>query len=306
MALLLALALALEPGVMQDLEDAKEELSNFESGDLAPLSALVKKAHAAEPAGARLPFESSLLEAPAFDAAALEAGQQKLMHVGATIGQDFAGIQAVSDRLSKLGQAHVAHMAHAKPHAAHKAHAHKAHHMPQHRAHPAHDAAHHDALESLLETQYSHEAREYRSPQMKRKIAAAAEEAKKLMGEITEDWKKSDSNVSPEHPQHPQHQHSQGHASSFLEAPKGKEPVWYVHRKGADFADQERELDADEAHLSHVAARMRTAHTAVAKDLAQAVKNEQIKPHSQYFETLKANFVDKAHPEHMRLHDDDD
>lgn len=291
MILLFSFTIALaEPSALEDLNDAKIEMSDFKNADLKTLEGLVQKAHDNEPKensrflpgiGWR-PDPISLLEDPRLNSK-LASQHQKLERIVNDIDK---GSERAIDAMNSMPLPG----AHAHSHASVHAHAHWHGHDRHRVGHKATNAGRHT---SLLETALPTAA-------MKRRIADENKDIQEMMRKLTEDAKADDD----EEKQHDRYMSlSKARPSSLLEEKPAEQVEWYDQRKQDDFQHKETALAKDEARLAQIAARLHAAHQKVDKDLAQQKDAEKGHPHSKIYERLRDIANGKARPEHLRLHD---
>lgn len=296
----LALAFAVvAPSALEDLNDAKIEMSDFKNADLRELEGLVAKAHADEPKeNARFlpgigwrPEPSSLLQKPSLQDK-LSSQRQALEHIVHHIGS----IDDVSDM--PLPHAHANAHSHGHVHQHGQAHGHghrSGHAHSMHSRHSsAHEAAHKELQTSLLEAGHGHP-----NAEMEHRIQAENKNIQAVMQKLKQDWK----DATAEETQQDSYMSSKARPSSFLEEQPAEQMEWYDERKQDDFQRKDAGLAKDEARLAQISARLHAAHQKVDKDLVEEKNAEKDHPHSKIYERLRDIVDGKARPEHLRMHD---
>ena len=300
MILLFSFTIALaEPSALEDLNDAKIEMSDFKNADLKTLEGLVQKAHDNEPKensrflpgiGWR-PDPISLLEDPRLNSK-LASQHQKLERIVNDIDK---GSERAIDAMNSMPVSG----AHAHSHTSVHAHAHR-HGHGRGRAEASHDrqrvghkAANAGRHTSLLETALP-------TADMNGRIADENKRIQEIMKKLTQHSKADDD----EEKQHYRYMSlSKAQPSSLLEEKPVEQLEWYDQQKQEDYQHKDTALAKDEARLAQIAARLHVAHQKVDKDLAQQKDAEKGHPHSKIYERLRDIIDGKARPEHLRLHD---
>jgi len=283
------------PSALEDLNDAKIELSDFKNADLRELEGLVAKAHADEPKdGARFlpgtgwrPEPSSLLQKPS-----LHDKLNDQRHALENIVHHIGSIDAMSGMPLPHAATHAQSHGHVHRHG--QAHGH-GHANKIHKRHSAaHEAAHKELQTSLLEAGHGHP-----NAEMEHRIQTENTNIQAIMQKLKQDWK----DAKTEEAQQDSYESSKASPSSFLEEQPVKQIEWYDQRKQDDFQRKDVGLAKDEARLAQISARLHAAHQKVDKDLVDEKNAEKDHPHSKIYERLRDIVNGKARPEHLRLHD---